>query len=136
VQFIVTTHSPQVLTTVASECIRVLATELDEDTGSGRIVSKAVISQTQGVASSDVLAKVMGIDPVPDIEQAHWLSQFKALIQQDMHESDSGQRLYDKLEKHFGAEHPEMLECQRLIRLQAFKRKLPSRPSEDIGEKG
>ncbi|GHU08748.1 hypothetical protein AGMMS50225_07960 [Betaproteobacteria bacterium] len=136
VQFIVTTHSPQVLSTVPSECIRVLATQLDENTGQNCIVSKTVINQTQGIASSDVLAEVMGIDPVPDIEPAHWLSQYKALIQQDMHESDSGRALYGKLEQHFGARHPKMLECQHLIRLQAFKHKLQPRSAENIGDKG
>jgi predicted ATP-binding protein involved in virulence len=133
VQFVVTTHSPQVLTTVPAECIRVLATEVDEQTGKNHIVIKLVTQQTQGVASSDVLAEVMGIDPVPDIEAAQQLSQYMALIQQDLHESDQGRALLAQLNQHFGSEHPRMLECQRLIRLQAFKRKLPPRPASDSG---
>lgn len=134
-QFIVTTHSPQVLTTVPAECIRVLATEVDEKTGKNHIVIKLVTQQTQGVASSDVLAEVMGIDPVPDVEQAHQLSEYMALIQQDLHDSVQGLALRVLLDQHFGAKHPLMLECQRLIRLQAFKRKLPPRPASDSGHK-
>ena len=135
VQFIVTTHSPQVLTSVSAECIRVLATEHDEETGQNRIVIKLVTQQTQGVASSDALAEVMGIDPVPDVEQAHQLSEYMALIQQDLHDSVQGLALRVQLDQHFGAKHPLMLECQRLIRLQAFKRKLPPRPASDSGHK-
>lgn len=135
VQFIVTTHSPQVLTSVPAECIRVLATEQDEETGGNRIIIKHVTQQTQGVASSDVLAEVMGIDPVPDVEQAHQLSQYMALIQQDLHENEQGQALRVRLDQHFGMQHPLMLECQRLIRLQTFKRKLPPRPTSNSGHK-
>ena len=130
VQFIVTTHSPQVLTSVPAECIRVLVTEQDEETGQNRIVIKLVTQQTQGVASSDALAEVMGIDPVPDVEQAHQLSEYMALIQQGLHDSVQGLALRVQLNQHFGAEHPRMLECQRLIRLQAFKRQLPPRPAD------
>lgn len=81
-QFIVTTHSPQVLTTVPSECIRLLQRERDEDTEETRINAKPVEQQTQGLASSDVLAAVMGTDPVPPIEEAAWLSEYRSLIQQ------------------------------------------------------
>lgn len=129
IQFIVTTHSPQVLSTVPAECIRVLAAERDKESGQQRMVVHTVTQQTQGVPSSDVLAEVMGTDPVPDVEAARQLSHYMALIQQSLEDSDEAQQLRAALNQHFGADHPQMLECQRLSRLQALKRRRPLRPS-------
>lgn len=122
-QFIVTTHSPQVITSVPAHCIRVLQTVTDEDGHGQRVTVSNVEQQTQGVASSQVLAHVMQIDPTPDNEPANKLSAYLALIQQDLHESKDGLILRQYLDAHFGAQHPDMLDCERLIRLQAFKRK-------------
>ncbi len=127
IQFIVTTHSPQVLTTIPANSIRLLEMEWDEETGRDCLVVKPVSQQTLGVASSDVLAEAMGTDPVPDVEQARQLSQYKALIQQNLHEKEPGPDLRAQLDQHFGPQHPAILECDRLIRLQNFKRQLPRR---------
>ena len=127
IQFIVTTHSPQVLSSIDARCIRRLDWETDEDSGRKRMVVNTITQQTQGVASSEVLANVMGIDPVPDVEPSRQLSRYLALIQQNLHEEPEGKDLRKKLDMHFGADHPKMLDCDRLIRLQAFKRSLPLR---------
>lgn len=127
IQFIVTTHSPQVLSSITAHCIRRLDWETDEDSGRKRMVVNTVSQQTMGVASSDVLANVMGIDPVPDVEPARQLSRYLALIQQNLHEEPEGKELRKELDAHFGSDHPKMLDCDRLIRLQAFKRTLPLR---------
>jgi predicted ATP-binding protein involved in virulence len=126
-QFIVTTHSPQVLTTVPAKSIRRLEPEWDEEAGRERIAANPAHRETLGVASSDVMAEEMGTDPVPDVEQARQLSRYKALIQQNLHEQDEGCNLRTQLDQHFCPQHPSMLECDRLIRLQAFKRQLPQR---------
>lgn len=136
-QFIVTTHSPQVLTTVPAECIRLLQEEWDKDAGQKKIIATPVAQQTQGTASSDVLAVVMGTDPVPPIEKAAWLSEYRGLIQQGLQDSPRGVELKQKLIDHFGPHHPEMLDCNRLIRLETFKRKLPPlSKNTDSGKKG
>ena len=124
-QFIVTTHSPQVITTVDAKCIRVLGATLDEQTGYRKTVVNQIDQQTLGVASSEVLAEVMGIDPIPDVIQAQQLSQYRAMIQQNLHESEEGNAQRNQLEAHFGKEHPVMRECDRMIRLQVLKQKLP-----------
>ena len=131
IQFIVTTHSPQVLSSIDASCIRRLDWESDEDSGRKRMVVNSVDQQTMGVASSDVLANVMGIDPVPDVEPARQLSRYLALIQQNLHEEPEGRQLREELHEHFGPDHPKMLDCDRLIRLQAFKRTLPLRETGD-----
>lgn len=116
-QFIITTHSPQVLSTVPFECIRILENGL----------VRTPLLQTKGVSSPDILAGVQGVDPVPNVEQAGWLSDYKALIQQSLHSVGDGLLLQQKLEQHFGKEHPVMLECDRLIRLMVMKSKLPKK---------
>lgn len=123
IQFIVTTHSPQVITSMPAHCIRVLQTVTDQNGHGQRVTVSNVEQQTQGVASSQVLAHVMQIDPTPDNEPAKKLSAYLALIQQDLHESKDGLVLRRYLDAHFGAQHPDMLDCERLIRLQLFKRK-------------
>ncbi|MDF1579246.1 MAG: AAA family ATPase [Desulfuromonadales bacterium] len=126
IQFIVTTHSPQVLTTVDAESIRRIHPEVNE-TGVVVCIAKQPEEQTKGVASAHVMALNMNTDPVPPVVEARWLSDYRALIQQGLHESHEGSDLRGKLVAHFGEGHPEILECDRLIRLETFKRSLPSR---------
>ena len=124
-QFIVTTHSPQVLTSVEATCIRKLVPHTNPDTGAQTVVAENVSCQTRGVASADVLARIMKVDPVPDVPEARQLADYHRLIQQNLHESDDGQVLRQALNTHFGPNHPVMHECDRIIRLQAFKQRLP-----------
>lgn len=124
IQFIVTTHSPQVLSTVERQSIRELVEEeLDDDSKvvTGRIPPK----QSRGVASNDLLAELQYTNPTPDVPEAKWLSEYKALIVQGAQESPEGKRLKQKLLGHFGDQHPEWSEIQRLVRLQAIKAKIP-----------
>ncbi|HGP1236236.1 AAA family ATPase [Pseudomonas aeruginosa] len=124
-QFIVTTHSPQVLSTVSFECVRALRSYIDPDTGKTTTLAKRVEWQTRGVASSDLLARIMGVDPIPNVPEAQWVSDYQALIQQNLHQETEGQVLRKKLEEHFGAQHPVIRECDRMVRLQSFKQRLP-----------
>jgi predicted ATP-binding protein involved in virulence len=124
-QFIVTTHSPQVLTSVDAACIRLLHQATHPETGRVQMVATRVSQQTKGVASADVLAQIMDVNPVPDVAEARDLSQYHALIQQNLHEGADGSVLKAKLEQHFGLDHPVMRDCERMIRLQAFKQRLP-----------
>lgn len=125
-QFIVSTHSPQVLSSVDASCIRKLVPTTDPETGQSWVTVEHVTQQTRGVASADVLATIMGVNPVPDVPEARQLSAYHALIQQNLHASPEGLRLRAALVAHFSADHPAMQDCDRLIRLQAFKQKLPA----------
>lgn len=124
-QFIITTHSPQVLTSVDAACIRKLVLHENTDTGAHTIAVERVGLQTRGVASADVLADIMGVDPVPDVTEARQLAEFHSLIQQNLHDTQQAQVLRQGLDAHFGENHPVMRECDRMIRLQAFKQRLP-----------
>jgi len=132
VQFIVTTHSPQVLSTVNSESIRLISSELDRETG--KFISQAVIPtmQSRGVASNDVMAELQGIDAIPGVEEAQWLQSYKAIITSNQLTSEQERKkhaLMNNIIAHFGEEHPEWLECQRLERLQEMKSKLAEKLS-------
>jgi len=131
-QFIVTTHSPQVLTSVDASCIRKLVSVIDEQTGKSRVSIEPVTHQTRGVASADALASIMGVNPIPDVPEAKTLSAYHALIQQNLHDSGDGRRMRAELDMHFSSDHPVMLDCDRMIRLQAFKQRLPA--PRDTGE--
>ncbi len=123
-QMVVSTHSPHVLSTVEAESIRTIRFQ------NGRASLSVPPFQTRGVESADVLAKVMDVDPIPQIEPARWLSEYRALIQMGEHESDSGRELFDKLVAHFGQEHPLMEQIDTLRRLQEFRRESGIRPGQ------
>ena len=53
------------------------------------------------------------------------MSDYHALIQQNLYDKHDGIELRGKLERHFGKQHPVILDCDRMIRLQKFKQKLP-----------
>lgn len=128
IQFIVTTHSPQVLTTVGSECIRILHQIHDEFTGQQRMVASNAEIQTKGIASSDALARIMGINPIPNNPEAIKLSLYRSFIEKNNYKNDEAATIRQELNEHFGQNHPVMLECDRLIRLQEIKQKL-SKPT-------
>ncbi|MEN9866912.1 MAG: hypothetical protein RL748_2502, partial [Pseudomonadota bacterium] len=129
-QFIITTHSPQVLSCVPKECIRVITAVTDDEAGPlapMRLEMETVDYQTQGISSADILAHIMHMDAIPPVEQAKQLSDYRAMIARNQHESTEGLALARLLEDHFGANHPEMRENSRLIGLAAFKRKMAAK---------
>ncbi|MCZ2338060.1 MAG: AAA family ATPase, partial [Chitinophagales bacterium] len=60
-QFIVTTHSPQVLSTVDNKCIRQMSLD---DSGQPTVITPTF--QTKGVTSADILARIMETNSVPE----------------------------------------------------------------------
>jgi predicted ATP-binding protein involved in virulence len=115
VQFVLTTHSPQVLSTVSNDSIRVIRVER----GIASITTPKF--QTRGVESAAVLAEIMGIDPVPPVEEAVKLSRYRALIEDRLNQTDEGKSLVLELTEHFGSDHPLIKDCERLDRFFAFK---------------
>lgn len=122
-QIILSTHSPHVLSTVDKQSIRVI--HLQDARG---LIDKPSL-QTRGVMSADVLASIMRVDPIPQIKEAQQLSQYRALIEDGLANSDGALSLRRDLVAHFEESHPLILDCDRLIRFQAFKLKR-NRPEE------
>lgn len=91
-QFIVTTHSPQVLSTVSSEQIRVIrATER------GMAVGKPEFSPL-GHESGDALALVMGTHREPDLPLQAQVRQFELLVRSGQEDSPEARELRKELE--------------------------------------
>jgi predicted ATP-binding protein involved in virulence len=111
IQFIVTTHSPQVLSTVDKRCIRVLHAD-------GTVTTPQ--QQTKGVESPKILATVMGVDPIPPVEEAVWVRDYQALIETERGDTPEALELRAKIITHFGERHQVVLDCERLLRWQKF----------------
>lgn len=117
VQFILTTHSPQVLSTVDAECIRMLQQDGDE------WFAEVPDEQTSGGESSYIMATVMGTSEIPKTEVTRKMDEYIVLIAQGEWESERGLNLRADLTAHYGPMHPRILDCDRLIRFQSFKAK-------------
>ena len=116
VQFIVTTHSPHVLSTVDKQSIRMLSFDKD-----GVARARMPDFQTRGVTSSTVLEQLMGTHAVPEVEEAGWITQYLALIAAGDWDKGDGQLLKNDLFGHFGSEHPVIKDLEAQIRLQQLK---------------
>lgn len=114
-QIIVSTHSPHVLSTVDKSSIRVL------NIHHGDAIVETPQLQTRGVESADVLAAVMDVDPIPQVQEAKDLSDYRALIEDGNADKPKATALRERLLAHFGEGHPVMLEADRLIRFQQFR---------------
>lgn len=115
IQFVVTTHSPQVLSTVDSESIRLIRMD-----GPAASISKPRY-QTRGIESADILARLMDVDPVPQIEEAKWLSEYRALLQLDKQGEAEAAALWARITEHFGPDNPVLNEIEVLRRFQQFR---------------
>lgn len=114
IQFIITTHSPQVLSTVDKNNIRIFAKNKV-----GEYLSVPPKFQTKGVQSADIMAKIMETDSIPDIKEARDVDQFSVLLSN--HKIDEAKKLLENLKIHFGIEHPIILNCENLITIYKFK---------------
>ncbi len=127
VQLVMTTHSPQVLSTVESESIRLLRGERDEETGETSFNAQIPAMQSRGTASSEILAELQGVDPTPGVEEANWLAEYKELITSERRSRDMQARieeLKNRILIHFGESHHEWLECQRLSSFHELKTRI------------
>lgn len=115
VQIICTTHSPQVLSTVPKQSIVIFGDDHQ---------ARGPDEQTRGVPSNEILSRVMNVDPTPEVKEASLVSHYKDLIQSGTAQTEQGVQLWKALTEHYGEGHPELLECQRLARLEAFKKKI------------
>ena len=92
-QFIVSTHSPQVLTTVKPAQIVELRLE------SRGVVAEQASAPTYGAESGDVLAAVMGVDKRPDGNPfVELLKRYMALVSVGEGESETARKLRHELE--------------------------------------
>ncbi|EML0258860.1 AAA family ATPase, partial [Vibrio cholerae] len=117
-QFIVTTHSPQVLSTVDHKCIRQIS--LDKN---GQPIIDTPTFQTKGVTSASILARIMGTNSVPEkLEEAIWLTDFSRYLKENNEELR--ELVFEKIKMHFGDNHPVVVECESQVRIHNMKARL------------
>lgn len=116
VQMVVSTHSPHVLSAVDKESIRIIRFN------NGDAYLDTPQYQTRGVESADVLARIMLVDPVPQVPEAKMLSDYRALIQTNKHETEDGLRMWEQLVGHFDKDHPLIHDLQTMLRFNEFKK--------------
>jgi predicted ATP-binding protein involved in virulence len=121
-QFIITTHSPQVLSTIDDSSIRIIKQINDDGEQKTRVEQPPY--QTKGVISADILSQIMFTDPKPEIAEAIWLDDYKDIIESGDLESELAKNLEVKLIRHFGRDHPLMIECESLKAVRNMKEKL------------
>ncbi|RUQ36204.1 MAG: ATP-binding protein [Candidatus Competibacteraceae bacterium] len=112
-QFIVTTHSPQVLSSVRRENIRVIGPD-----PSGRIVAQPPLAMTYGEPSGDVMHSVMLVDPQPPVSEKADLQRLTAWVDQGNYASAEATQLMQSLITALGGQHPQLQRLRRSIQRQ------------------
>lgn len=112
-QFIVTTHSPQVLSTVRRENIRVLSPDQ-----SGNIIATEPMARTYGEPSGDVMHSVMLVDPQPPVAEKADLQRLTELVDQGRYQDDTAISLMSALTQTLGEQHPQLQRLRRSIQRQ------------------
>ncbi len=108
VQFVVSTHSPQVVSSLPKEVIRVLEY--------GEIIP--VDGQTRGVESQQILSRIFGASPTPsDDFFVRALERYASLEAEGQADSPEGRATYKLLAEHFGTDYPPLqhIEIHRIF---------------------
>lgn len=108
-QFIVTTHSPQVLTTVKPTHIVQLQRK------QGKVIAKPTDSYSYGAKSGKVLTRIMGVDERPPNEFTRILNDYYQLIENNLGESEAALKLRQQLNELSGND-PELISAKMEIR--------------------
>lgn len=116
VQFIVTTHSPQVLSTVPAKCIRVLA-------WSTKFEGIRYVDFSYGADAAQILSDIQKVDPrsqsLPIVQD---LQRYLELIGEDKWDSEEAIELRKKLDTWSNGHEPALLKADMDIRMRKFRR--------------
>ncbi|MCG5517237.1 MULTISPECIES: AAA family ATPase [unclassified Ectothiorhodospira] len=118
IQFVVTTHSPQVLSTIRRENIRVIQSDAAGDATAGQ-----PLASTYGEPSNNVLQAVMLVDPQPPVDEKDDLQRLTELVDQGFHDSHEAKSLSSRLVKALGEKHPQLQRLERSIERQKALRR-------------
>jgi predicted ATP-binding protein involved in virulence len=113
IQFIVTTHSPQVLSSVHRESIRLLGKD-----NAGHDVAVMPMAESYGEISSDVLESIMHVNPQPPVAEKVDLDRLTAWVDQGQYNTPEAISLFAELKAVFGETHPQLQKLERSIQRQ------------------
>lgn len=112
-QIIVTTHSPQVLSTAQRRQIRLLTREKGLDDGFD--IASLPMGETYAEASNDLLERVMHVSARPPLPQVSKFEAYMRLIALGQHQTDEAKQLRKELEALIGSEHGDLQRADRAI---------------------
>ncbi|SFR38723.1 Predicted ATP-binding protein involved in virulence [Marinobacter gudaonensis] len=113
IQFVVTTHSPQVMSTIRRENIRVI-----QSNKAGEARAEEPLARTYGEPSNTVLQGVMFVDPQPPVKEKQDLKRLTELVDQGLYEDSLALQLMEQLQSTLGEHHPQLQRLQRSIKRQ------------------
>jgi predicted ATP-binding protein involved in virulence len=100
-QFIVTTHSPQVLTSIPAKHIRALK--------DGAIFTLPETEETEGANAARVLEDVLGVNPRPvQNNYASDLNRYAEMVYNEKWDTQEAEELRAKLEEHYRGSEPRL----------------------------
>ena len=111
VQFVVTTHSPQVISSIRREHVRLMDENME-----GESVAAIPTARTYGRSNAEVLQSVMGVTPEPTLPESEELKRYMATIEQADWRDDEIVKLRETLELALGADHPALVRADMIIR--------------------
>jgi len=115
IQFIVTTHSPQVISTVPSHQIRILDGNQVYLAGEG----------TQGAEASRVLKEVFGVElRAQHLEIVQKLNRYLSLVDEDKWDTEEAKELRQSLDEWSHGHEPELVKADIDIRMKEYQRQL------------
>lgn len=116
IQFIVTTHSPQIVTSVPATSLRVIEWKQEQP----RLLP---VDFSLGAEAQQMLMQVLGVAPRPEqLDIVIDLHKYQNLVAEDQWDTEEALELRAKLDK-WGAEHePELLRLDMDIRLKELDR--------------
>ncbi|MDZ4075336.1 MAG: AAA family ATPase [Hylemonella sp.] len=116
-QFIVTTHSPQVLTSVKAECVRGLKWEKD------KFVVKDDYQFSEGAEAQLALEDILGAPPRPEnLAVVKKLKAYLELIENDQWDSPTAAKLRTELDEWGRGHESALLKADMDIRMRQFRR--------------
>ena len=131
VQFIVSTHSPQVLSTIAKECIRTL-----EGDAGATVTAQEPVADTYGMPSNFVLQAVMDVDPQPPVKELKQLNRLTELVDQGMYDRQEAKILWHGLTATLGPSHEHLQRLQRSVDRQKSLLRLSGPEGTRVGGRG
>ncbi|MEL0648616.1 AAA family ATPase [Pseudoalteromonas agarivorans] len=114
-QLILTTHSPQILSTTKKDKIRVIGVNVDNE-----LIAVSPVNETLAHPSTDILESVMKVSSIPELPITAELKKYRDLIEQGDIESEhiltEIERYKSLLDKEIGNQHPEMIKLDMVLR--------------------
>ena len=122
VQFILTTHSPQVISCVPKECLY----QLPDNPRETEVLRPSTF-QTKGRSSNEVLEMVMGtLTPPEQLEEGRWIARCRNAIAD--HRFEDAVSLLEKVKNHFGAKSDDAMVLSRWLEI--VKKRTPTEKAE------